>query len=132
MRNIREAYKLKDTAFEEFFFRNMDPRIWGASRGVRDKISRWWPVPEEVAPCCLKVGKPTYNFTLALHIHCRTILHIANLYGIDYKEFKKEVTSSENYQILKDEKIKRKTLAAVMGAPKWKPPYKMAEDLKSV
>lgn len=63
--------------------------------GKFDKQSRWYPSDEEHCSCCNAVRSPSRAFPYSYMVHCRTIGHIANKYGVDVKDLRKEVKRLE-------------------------------------
>lgn len=59
--------------------------------GKFDKQGRWYPSDEEQCSCCNAVRSPSRAFPYSYMVHCRTIAHIANKYGVDVKDLRKEV-----------------------------------------
>ena len=59
--------------------------------GAFDAKGRWYPSEEEHRPCCDHIRPPSRRWPYSLLLHCRTITHIANLYGVDVAELRKAV-----------------------------------------
>jgi len=51
---------------------------------------RWHPSVQETCECCESVRSPSRAFPYSLMLHCRTAKHVANLYGVDEKELRRE------------------------------------------
>jgi len=77
--------KLQDAAIEYY---NRKNRISHPS-GHFDKAGRWYPADREKCDCCYGIREPSRAYPLSNNMHCRTIVHIANLYGVDVKELRK-------------------------------------------
>lgn len=59
--------------------------------GKFDKQGRFYPSDTETCDCCRSVRSPSKRFPYSYMVHCRTITHIACLFGVDLKELRKEV-----------------------------------------
>jgi hypothetical protein len=57
--------------------------------GKFDKGGRWYPSDEEECSCCLHIRQPSRRWPLSLNKHCRSMAHVANLYGVSDKELRK-------------------------------------------
>jgi len=57
--------------------------------GHTDKGGRWYPSDAESQPCCRGVRGPTRSFPWSLMLHCRTLKHVASLYGVDEADLQK-------------------------------------------
>lgn len=55
-------------------------------KGKFDKARRWYPSEEEEQPCCKEIRSPSRARPYSLMLHCRTMKHVASLYGVGYKE----------------------------------------------
>ena len=66
--------------------------------GDTDRKSRWYPTQSEHQDCCSFIRRPSTRYPWSLMLHCRTVTHIANLYG---------VTEAELHQALKPPKADR-------------------------
>lgn len=58
--------------------------------GKNDSGGRWYPSKEEEASCCASIRSPSRNFPGSLFTHCRSIKHIACLFGISALNLKRE------------------------------------------
>ena len=56
--------------------------------GKFDKQMRWYPSEREKCECCEWIRQPSNAYPYSLLLHCRTMKHVANLYGITEKELK--------------------------------------------
>jgi len=65
--------------------------------GTFDNKSRWYPSSSEVRKCCLKIRNPSAKWPYSLMKHCRSLIHVANLYGVDPSELRK-IGRSEEYR----------------------------------
>jgi hypothetical protein len=54
---------------------------------------RWYPSEREWQPCCAGISVPVapWKFPWSLYRHCRTITHVAQLYGVDERELRREI-----------------------------------------
>ena len=50
--------------------------------GYCDDEGRWFPFGKERKACCKRVIQPTRMWTRSLLTHCRTMDHVAHLYGV--------------------------------------------------
>lgn len=62
--------------------------------GKFDKGGRWYPGEDEECSCCRGVRSPSRAYPYSLMVHCRTIGHVAQLYGVDEAELRREVRKS--------------------------------------
>jgi len=53
--------------------------------GGWDDGHRWWPDETEYRPCCASIRAPSRAWPWSLMTHCRTVLHVAALYGVEEK-----------------------------------------------
>jgi len=63
--------------------------------GKFDNAGRWYPADAERCECCNAVRSPSRAFPYSYMTHCRTIAHVANLYGVDVKDLRREVKRLE-------------------------------------
>lgn len=59
--------------------------------GKFDKQGRFYPSEAETCSCCRAVRSPSKRFPYSYMVHCRTITHVAHLFGVDLSELRKEV-----------------------------------------
>lgn len=78
---------VKDAANEYRARQNRDSH----PSGIFDRASRWYPDSCEEQSCCKGVRDPSRRFPLSLNKHCRSIEHVANLYGVSETELRKAV-----------------------------------------
>lgn len=64
-----------DQAAEEYISRQ---RKWKTPRGTIDSNGIWRPDADERRACCDGIAVDRYS----LKKHCRTLSHVANLYGV--------------------------------------------------
>lgn len=64
-------------------------------KGKFDNAGRWYPSTEEHCDCCNGVRGPSRAHPYSYMTHCRTIAHVANLYGVDVKDLRREVKRLE-------------------------------------
>lgn len=64
--------------------------LWRARKyspvGVYTKGKVWYPAPCEVRLCCQEMEPPILAFPWAYQRHCRTIKHVAALFGLEELE----------------------------------------------
>jgi len=58
-------------------------------QGEFDNGGRWYPSDEERRECCRTIRPPSRNWPYSLLWHCRTLRHVAHLYGVDETELRK-------------------------------------------
>lgn len=75
----------------EYFY-----RIHFVSRpdGSFGEFDIWTPSKKEFKDCCKKVRPPSENYPHSWMHHCKTIIHISNLFGVDYITLKKNIVES--------------------------------------
>jgi len=59
--------------------------------GKNDKAGRWYPSAAEWCPCCDDIRAPSRLWPSSLYVHCRSMKHIAELYGVDVTELRRAV-----------------------------------------
>lgn len=59
--------------------------------GKFDNAGRWYPSEAETCDCCSAVRSPSRAHPFSYMVHCRTLKHVANLYGMNESELRKEV-----------------------------------------
>ena len=64
--------------------------------GTFDRKKRFFPTESEVCACCRKVREPSSRWPYSLMIHCRSMEHVANLYGVDVKDLRREIRPNKN------------------------------------
>lgn len=70
----------------------LDRQAWiRRPKGKADRAGRWYPADEEVRDCCVNIRTPSRNHPHSYLNHCRTIKHIAQLFGVSESELRKEV-----------------------------------------
>lgn len=57
--------------------------------GSFGKDKRWWPADSEKMVCCGYIRTPSSHWPRSLMIHCKSVMHIANLYQVDNLELKR-------------------------------------------
>lgn len=57
--------------------------------GRFDKGGRWFPSGSEEQICCRSIRTPSRAWPNSLNKHCRSIDHVANLFGVDAKELRR-------------------------------------------
>ena len=58
--------------------------------------NKWYPDESEKCECCDCIRSPSWRYPYSLMKHCRSIGHVANLYGVDVKELRKRVKTASN------------------------------------
>ena len=53
--------------------------------GRTDSGGRWYPYPNEQQPCCESVRSPSRSYPWSYMTHCRSLGHVALLYGVEEK-----------------------------------------------
>ncbi|HXH05382.1 MAG TPA: hypothetical protein VNI83_02210 [Vicinamibacterales bacterium] len=64
-------------------------------RGSFDNGGRWWPAAEEEQVCCRRVRTPSRSFPYSLLTHCRTVEHVAMLYGVPAGTLRRAVRAAK-------------------------------------
>ena len=59
--------------------------------GKFDNAGRWYPSEAETCDCCSSVRSPSRAHPFSYMVHCRTLKHVANLYGVNESDLRKEV-----------------------------------------
>lgn len=59
--------------------------------GKFDNAGRWYPSEAETCDCCSAVRSPSRAHPFSYMVHCRTLKHVANLYGVNESDLRKEV-----------------------------------------
>jgi len=59
--------------------------------GEFDRSGRWYPSEKEKCQCCHNVRSPTARWPYSLMRHCRSIEHIAHLFGVDVHDLRKAI-----------------------------------------
>jgi hypothetical protein len=59
--------------------------------GTFDRGGRWYPADEEWRNCCARIRTPSRSWPYSLLVHCRTVEHVAALYGVDVAELRRAV-----------------------------------------
>jgi hypothetical protein len=57
--------------------------------GTFDKAGRWYPTEAEHQDCCNGVRNPSRSHPYSRMTHCRSIPHVAAVFGVDPKELRK-------------------------------------------
>lgn len=66
--------------------------------GAFDKQGRWYPSEAERCGCCDTVRSPSRAYPYSYMLHCRTVGHIANLYGVPVTDLRKAVLTRQPAQ----------------------------------
>lgn len=59
--------------------------------GVFDNAGRWEPDDDEWCECCSYIRSPSRCYPFSLMVHCRSLEHIAHLFGVDKSDLRKKV-----------------------------------------
>lgn len=59
--------------------------------GKFDNADRWYPSEAETCDCCSAVRSPSRAHPFSYMVHCRTMKHVANLYGVSVADLRNEV-----------------------------------------
>mgnify|MGYP000868061071 CR=1 FL=1 len=59
--------------------------------GKFDNAGRWYPSEAETCACCSSVRSPSRAHPFSYMVHCRTMKHVASLYGVSVAELRNEV-----------------------------------------
>lgn len=62
--------------------------------GTFDSGGRWYPSEAEEHDCCGSIRNPSRAWPLSLNKHCRSIKHVAALYGVEAKELRRAVKAA--------------------------------------
>jgi hypothetical protein len=57
--------------------------------GQFDKAGRWYPAESETCPCCGRIRSPSRAWPYSRMLHCRTAVHIANLFDVPAVEIRR-------------------------------------------
>lgn len=52
---------------------------------------RWWPSADEEHDCCWSLETPSTAWPGSMMLHCRTIVHVAQLFNVDESELRRAV-----------------------------------------
>lgn len=63
--------------------------------GHTDRGGRWYPSDSECCHCCANVRTPSRSWPWSYMTHCRTIGHVANLYGVPVADVRRAVREIE-------------------------------------
>ena len=66
-------------------------RKWRYShpKGHTDKAGRWYPAADESQKCCRHIRGPSRTYPWSYMTHCRSMIHIANLYNTNPSDVRK-------------------------------------------
>ena len=60
-------------------------------QGKFDNAGRWYPSESETCACCSSVRGPSRAYPYSYMTHCRTMAHVASLYGVSVADLRREV-----------------------------------------
>ena len=72
--------------------------------GSFDRGGRWYPSEAEEQPCCDCIRRPSRAWPYTLMTHCRSVVHVANLYGVDPREVRRAVKTGA-WEILQVQEV---------------------------
>ena len=72
--------------------------------GHFDSGGRWYPSECEEQPCCSGIRRPSRAWPYSLMTHCRTLPHVANLYGVDPEEVLRAVKEGA-WEVLRAQEV---------------------------
>lgn len=58
-------------------------------KGKTDNANRFYPSDDEWQECCANVRSPSRAWPWSYMLHCRTAVHVANLFAVDVKELRR-------------------------------------------
>jgi hypothetical protein len=61
--------------------------------GKFDNGGRWYPSQSEKCDCC-NVRRPSRAYPYSLMLHCRTIKHVARLYGVAERDLRRAIKTT--------------------------------------
>ena len=59
--------------------------------GHFDHRGRWYPAEGETCECCKSIRRPSAAYPFSLMLHCRTIVHVATLFGVTVRELEEKI-----------------------------------------
>ena len=59
--------------------------------GSFDREGRWWPA--EYRGCCLHIRTPSTAWPYSAMLHCRTLVHVAEMRGVSVVELRRAVNA---------------------------------------
>jgi len=85
------TYLTKDDEYNKYLVQAIAEYIARQNRakhpaGKFDKAGRWYPDESETCPCCANIRSPSRRWPYSLLRHCRSLRHVANLYGVKYSD----------------------------------------------
>jgi len=72
--------------------------------GSFDSGGRWYPSEDEKQSCCSGIRRPSRAWPYSLMTHCRSITHVAALYGVDAREVRRAVRD-EAWRVLQAQEV---------------------------
>jgi len=67
-------------------------------KGRTDNGGRWYP--EEMLECCEHIRSPSRGYPWSYMVHCKSVDHVANEYGVDATELGQLVRRKANLPLL--------------------------------
>ena len=83
--------------------------------GTFDNAGRWYPADSEKAECCEGLRSPSRAYPYSLMVHCRTLKHVCEKYGLDYRTVKKIMNAEKPKRKVEKKKMWKK-VALIDGA----------------
>lgn len=68
--------------------------------GEFDSAGRWYPSDAEWQACCNRIRPPSRAYPYSLLVHCRTIEHVARVYGVDARALRRATSTRKPAQRL--------------------------------
>ena len=81
-----------DQACQEYF--NRKARI-SHPDGEFDRGGRWYADETEEQDCCKSIRNPSRSYPYSMNLHCRSLEHVACLFGVD-RSFLRKLAKSQN------------------------------------
>jgi len=72
--------------------------------GKFDRGGRWYPTDDEEQKCCASIRQPSRAWPYTLMSHCRSMAHVAALYGVDAREVRRAVRD-EAWKVLQAQEV---------------------------
>lgn len=78
---VRLTQKRRKAAMS--FIRRQNRTEHPDGKSVASTSQAWYPSEKETCECCSSIRTPSRKYPWSLMVHCRTMKHVANLYGIE-------------------------------------------------
>jgi len=63
--------------------------------GEFDRGGRWYADETEEQDCCKSIRNPSRSYPYSMNLHCRSLEHVASLFGVD-RSFLRKLAKSQN------------------------------------